>query len=391
MNNVFENMTAKELEIFSIIHRHGVITKKQLQEMVDIPLTSLNRIVRKLEECKLISPIGNAESTGGRKATEYSVCDSGIYLIGIDISRTYVEIVLTNLRLKILQKILSPMNQSFSPEKTIQFIVHSISQMLERLQIDANDVLGIGVGTVGPIERVEGIMLEPQYFFNEDWHNVPIKSAIERETAISCCIDNGANAAAWAEYLFGTGKNINSLAYIHCGVGIRSAAINNGNLIRTMNDTEDAFGHMVINYNESCDAGRGWVESYSSIEAVLKKYNEQAMQNGNEYLVHAQDYQEIISRAINQEKFAKAVLTDGAEILGLGLTNLVRLMNPQLIVLCGPLVNQYEPYYESCISSYSRHCGEHQNIQFSKGGCFGEDTIAIGSCLMVLEDKIKKN
>jgi predicted NBD/HSP70 family sugar kinase len=170
-----------------------------------------------------------------------------------------------------------------------------------------------------------------------------------------------------------------------------SAVINNGHLIRTMNDTEDAFGHMVIDYEENRNTGKGWIENYASIEAVLDRYNEQVTQSGSERTVHAENYQEIIRRAINQEKLAQQVLVEGAEILGLGLSNLVRLINPQMIVLCGPLVNQYELYYENCILAYGRNCGEHQKIQFSKGGCFGEDTIAIGSCLMVLESNIRKN
>ena len=70
-------------------------------------------------------------------------------------------------------------------------------------------------------------------------------------------------------------KKFKNIAYIHCGIGIRSAIVRNGIIIRAINNRDDAFGHMIVAYNgEKCSCGKcGCIESYSSIESIIKKIN----------------------------------------------------------------------------------------------------------------------
>jgi predicted NBD/HSP70 family sugar kinase len=97
---------------------------------------------------------------------------------------------------------------------------------------------------------------------------------IEDATGMSVIIDNGANMAALAEYIYGEGKGSDNLAYINCGMGIRTGSISSGTVVRTINGTEDAFGHMVIDVDgELCSCGNyGCVECYSSIPAIVGKF-----------------------------------------------------------------------------------------------------------------------
>ena len=63
---------------------------------------------------------GEYESTGGRKAIEYDASQTGFYVIGIDLSRTYVKIILTNMKLSILKKEEFFMDESYSPKKLLR-------------------------------------------------------------------------------------------------------------------------------------------------------------------------------------------------------------------------------------------------------------------------------
>ncbi|KZL92638.1 ROK family transcriptional regulator [Clostridium magnum] len=392
MRETLRQLSERELEILNIIHKKGMITKKNLQAITGMTLTTLNRVMKSLEDKKLIIEVGISESTGGRKAIEYGVAQTGAYVIGVDISRTYVKLIIVNLRMAILKKEEFYMNDSFSPKKTIDKITDLIEQKLLELSIDKSEVLGIGVGTVGPLDREKGIMINPKNFFNENWSNVPLKEMIERKTSIPCVIDNGANTAVLAEYLFGKGKDLKSIVYIHCGIGIRSAVITDGIIIRAMNDSEDAFAHMIIDSNgERCICGnKGCIESYSSIEAMIKRFNLKVKETNNNEEIKEEDYKKILDLAMQNNESAAEIINKGAEILGIGLANLVRIINPQLVILCGPLIKNYKLYYDMCIDTFEKINYLNNGVIFSKGGKFKEDAIAIGAAAMVVEQYIAK-
>lgn len=390
MSEILKQLSDRELEILNIIQKKGSITKKDLQITTELKLTTLNRAMKTLEDKSLIVEVGTSESTGGRKSVEYSVTGRGVYVIGIDISRTYVRLILSNFKMDILKNEEFSLDSSFSPEKTVEKIAYLIEKILAELSINKNEILGIGVGTVGPIDRENGIILTPKGFFNENWSNVHLKEMIENKVSIPCFIDNGANTAVLAEYFLGKGKGLKSLVYIHCGVGIRSAVITDGIIIRTINDSEDAFEHMIIDAGgERCVCGnRGCIEAYSSMEAISKKLKSIIKENINKEAVE-EDYKGILELAAHNNE-ATEIINKGAEFLGIGLANLVRILNPQLVILSGPLIMNYNYYYESAIKVfYKNNCLNNQVI-FSKGGEFQENVIAVGAGLMVIENYLKK-
>lgn len=386
MINNFKDLSYRDLEILNIIQKKGPIAKKDLQVIADIKLTTLNRVMKTLEEKKIIVEYGESQSTGGRKAVEYDVSKTGIYVIGIDLSRTYVKLILTDMKLSILKKEEFIMDESHPPEKAVERIVSLIQQMVTNLSITKNEILGIGIGTVGPLNREKGIILNPKGFFNDNWINVPLKAMLEEKLTITSFIDNGANTAILAEHLYGLGKDLRSIVYIHCGIGLRSAIMSDGIIIRTMNDREDAFGHMIVDYNgeENTSGNCGCIESYSTIDSIIKKINVKSKHDNNK-LLNEINYREILKLELQNNKVIVEVINKGAEILGIGLVNLVRLINPELVILSGPLIMDFEHYYEKSIETFYSKNPIANKVVFSKGGKFQEDVIALGAAAMVME------
>jgi len=142
-----------------------------------------------------------------------------------------------------------------------------IGSTAKYLKIDRKKLIGIGIGTVGPLNRASGVMINPANFEAPGWSNVPFKAMLAEKTGLPVIIDNGANAAVLAETLFGAGKGLKDVVYLNCGIGIRTGVISSGTIVRTINDAEDAFGHMVIDVDgETCICGNsGCIETYSSI------------------------------------------------------------------------------------------------------------------------------
>jgi predicted NBD/HSP70 family sugar kinase/predicted transcriptional regulator len=389
MIKILKELSYRDLEILNIIQKRGPITKKHLQVVANIKLTTLNRVMKTLENKKVVVEYGESESTGGRKAVEYDISKTGFYVIGIDLSRTYVKLIVTNMKLSILKEEEFLIDETYSPEKTVEKIIFIIEQMLSDLYIEKNEVLGIGIGTVGPVDREKGIILNPKNFFNSKWVNVPIKAMLEESLRLPCFIDNGANTAVLGEYLYGKGKGLKSVAYIHCGIGLRSAIIRDGIIIRTMNDREDAFGHMIVEHNgEVCGCGNsGCIESYSSIDSIIKKINSKTKCNNR--LISEINYRETLKMELQNNDIAIQTVNKGAEILGVGLSNLVRLLNPELVILSGPLIMNFEHYYEKSIEIFHSMNPMDNRVIFSKGGKFQEDVIALGAAAMAMEVYLK--
>ena len=380
MNDHLDGLTERDLEILDLIHKKGPVTKNDLIGQLNLKLTTLNRSMKLLENKKLIVESGISTSTGGRKPAEYDVVQEGIYTIGVDISRTYVQIVVMTLKLRVLKKYRFEMDDEMTPQKCIDWISDAIKLITAQLSIQYEMLLGLGIGTVGPMDRENGILLHPQGFPNSAWEDdVPLKGLLQEATGLPCEIDNGANTAVLSEYLFGSGRDHQSVAYIHCGVGIRSAVIRDGMVIRTMNDSEDAFAHMTIDINGvACRCGsKGCLENYVSLEAILSQF---CSMTGEDV-----GYKELFARAAGGDETAISIFKKSACVLGVGISNLSKLMNPDLIILSGPLVSNYEPYYSACISSFREQNSKISGPVFSKEGLFKEDVVSIGAGLMVLE------
>jgi predicted NBD/HSP70 family sugar kinase len=380
-------------EIFGMLQKRGPLTKNDLLQITGTNLTTLNRIMHPLEEERLVVEVGIGESSGGRKPVLYGLNPKKFYILGIDISRPYTQLIITNPILEIVDKRLFDMDESFTPEKTVKQIGDLFQEMTMKLETGIQLFLGAGLGTVGPLERDRGIMTSPKFFAAPGWVKVPIKNMLEQELKLPVDIDNGANTAILAELFLGEGKAFQNIAYFHCSVGIRTGAISAGTIVRSMNDAEDSFGHMVIDLvnGELCVCGNyGCIECYSSIHAIVREFTA-ALKRGRISKVAKPldeiNFIDICRAAENGDELAREVIINAATIFGAGLANYINLLNPGLVILNGPLIEDSLLFYEVCTSAaYKRLYSKTANlVKFSKGGCFGLDAIAVGAAAMVVE------
>ncbi|HBF35890.1 MAG TPA: transcriptional regulator [Firmicutes bacterium] len=392
IKDILTHINREGKQVFSLLQKSGPLTKNGLLEILKTNFTALNRIMDPLEKEKFIMEVGIGESSGGRKPLLYDLDPKCFYVLGIDISRVYTKIVIADSKMNIISKKTFEMDATFTPEKTVREIALLFQKAVDKLGLHQEQFLGVGLGTVGPLDRSSGIMLRPKYFPSEGWTGSPIKERLEQALGLPVMIDNGANTAILAEYKFGAGKGFQNIAYFNCSTGIRTGAISAGVIVRTINDAEDAFGHMVINCDgEACNCGNyGCIDCYASIYAIVRKYQaalKQGRSTGIDKDIDEIDYTDICGAAEGPEPLAQEIITNAATIFGVGLANYINLLNPGLIILSGPLISYSNLYYQiaSEIASTRHYDKEANHIIFSKGGFFGEDAIALGAAIMVVE------
>jgi len=367
----FEALNDRGKYIFNIVQKNGPITRNELMDITKIKLTTLNRDIEILIDKKIIIEADIGESTGGRKPNLYDVNQSEFYIIGIDISRTYTKIVITNLKLKIIEERL--LSHKYKIENISEIIPTLIKNICMELRIEKSSIVGIGIGII------DGFNIKPLY------------DVLDKELDTIICVDNGANAAVIGEYNFGIGKGKKNIAYINCGVGIRTGIISSGVLIRTINNLEDAFGHMIVDVNgELCSCGNhGCIESYVSISNITKKFIDEIKEISGSYLNKKLDninYRDVCNLAENKNEVTVNVIKNSALYFGIGLANYMKLFNPELIILSGPLIQHSKLFYDTAIEIAFQKCHiKNNNIQFSNGGHYKDNSIAVGACAMVIQ------
>ncbi len=350
--------------IFDIIQKHGPITKNELIDRTKMKLTTLNRDIQLLLDRTLILEKAIGESTGGRKPVLFDINPYGLYSVGVDISRMYIQIVIIDLKAKIIgEKIIYDLTNYKDT------ITKTISELCDNLKINKDMLIGIGIGIY------EGIQIDE------------LQIALNKQFEIPIYVENGSNAAVIGEYFFGLGKDKENLAYINCGVGIRTGVISKGVLIRTINNSEDALAHMIVDTDgEPCFCGNlGCVEAYASIEKIRDKFIA-SIENVD---LNKVDYNYIIKLSESGNETAINILLTAAKHFGIGLANYIRLLNPQLIILSGPLVKDSKLFFEESIKVAMDKCGiKNNNVVFERGGYFFNKSIAVGAAVIVFESSL---
>ncbi len=385
-------------KIFSLIRTLGPVSKTELQKRTKIKMSTLNRILQPLVDQDIVRIVGDGDSTGGRRPKLYDISTSKYFLVGIDLSRTYLQVILTDLKPGLIDQRQIPMNETMTPEKTLNVIESMVKEMVSRLPNKEYKLLGAGIGAPGPLSRKEGMILNPRRFAANGWVNVPICSKVEELLGIPVIIDLGVNAAVTAEYMLGSGKGRSSLAFINCGVGIRSAFISEGKIVRTLNDREDAFGHMIIDVDGiKCDCSNyGCIDCYSSIAAIEGNF-QKACKTGRstqiKKAIESIDYKDICAAAEQGDELSREILTNAAVIIGTGLSNYIKLLNPEHVIISGPLAKFSQIFFETVVSTARKKCqGLHElPSQFERIGSLKDNAIAIGASALCLENLLERD
>jgi predicted NBD/HSP70 family sugar kinase len=378
-------------KVFRVVLNNPLLTKNSIMQKTGLTLSTLNRVMKPLLDRNLVVPAGIDESTGGRKPLLYDVNPGMCYLLGIDISRSYTDLVLSNMKMDILAKRRFTMDETYLPDRTVSKIASCFEDMLSEAGLDKRDILGAGLGAVGPLDREKGVLINPDSFLAPGWSDVRICDMLHKQLGLTVRIDNGANCAVLLESKFGYGKDYRNVAYFNCGIGLRTGVINNGNIIRTMNNIEDAFGHMTVDIDgEKCHCGNyGCVEVYSSAAGIVKKYVSE-VKKGRKSInkpLEKIGFIDICEAADEGDELSREVIIHAALVLGTGLANFMNLFNPDIIILSGPLNKHSSLYYEIASEHALKksYLGD-TSILFKRLGYFGDHAISLGAAAMFLQE-----
>ncbi|GAC42224.1 ROK family protein [Paenibacillus popilliae] len=398
MGNALEQRISskKGKELFQRIRRAPEISKNDLISESGFTVSTLTRILDQLTALGLIIESGFGASTGGRRPILYRVRAEYGYAFGLDISRTSSRLVLLDTAGQMKAVHVIEMNDQMTPERLIERVTAHIYTWMDEYRLNSDTALGLGIGAVGPVNRFDGVILQPEYFTAPGWENVPIVAELERRLQLPVLLENGANTAIRAEAWANRFMGVRHMLYVHVGSSLRSAMISDGKLVYGAVDMEGALGQMIIQVdgipNRSANGNYGCLDSYATIHALESEANAMLRIGRRSLLEHIVPrgelaaFPHIIEALKKHDPLVTELVTQAATYFGVGLANLLNVLHPERVVLGGPFMDINDLYFYTATQTAIRKAYHYPQYQvvFSKGS-YGEDALAVGGALMVLD------
>jgi glucokinase len=231
------------------------------------------------------------------------------------------------------------------PDAVVQQITAMVERSLEAtaaaFERDDLDVVGVGIGSPGPLDTKRGIVLMTP---NLGWTNFPLRDRVSEAVGLPATLDNDANCAIFGEWWRGAARGCRVVVGLTVGTGIGGGIVLDGRIFHGASDIAGEIGHMSIDSTgRRCKCGNyGCLEAYASGSAIADRAVEgidvgtdtrlPEYVNGDLETVTAQV---VYDAAHDGDEYALEVIKDTARFLGTGVANLLNIFNPEIVVICG--------------------------------------------------------
>jgi glucokinase len=204
-----------------------------------------------------------------------------------------------------------------------------------------SDFLGVGIGSPGPLDRARGVVIVTP---NLGWRDFPLRDEVSKRVNLPATLDNDANCATLGEWWCGAAKGGRNVVGLTIGTGIGGGLILDNKLYHGASDAAGEIGHTTIDSTgRRCKCGNyGCLEAYASGTAIAARARE--VLEGEEESMMMAMIEDDLSRLTAQTVFeaskkgdavALEVVRDTAHFLGVGISNLINIFNPDTFVIAG--------------------------------------------------------
>ena len=266
------------------------------------------------------------------------------YVMGVDIGGTNLVVgaVVTD-GSRIVGLRTEPTGAAHGADRVIDRIVTmTTAAIAETRHADPDAVIeGVGIGSPGPLNRTTGVVILTP---NLGWVDMPVRDRIGTALGLPAWLDNDANCAMAGEWWVGAAAGARHAVTFTLGTGIGGGIVVAGRLLHGASDVAAEIGHITIETNgRRCGCGNdGCLEAYASGPAIARRTIE-AIESGAESSMGAMvggaldqiSAQTVYDAAGAGDPLALEVVQDTAKYLGVGVANLINILNPEVVVICG--------------------------------------------------------
>ncbi len=254
--------------------------------------------------------------------------------IGVDVGGTKIAAAVVSAEGEILNEVRYP-TQAVPPNRLVGTIAGAITEVR-----DGFEVGGVCLAVPGLImASVNTVIFSPNL---HEIENIRLDEEIGGRTGMRVTVENDANAAAWGEFRYGAGKDVEHQVFITLGTGVGGGVITHGVLLRGAQGAGGELGHVTLDpEGPLCGCGnRGCLEAVASGTAIQRRAREFANDRPTSALgrlaIQRQVLGEDVTRLAEEgDEAAVSVLEETGRWLGIGVAGFVNIFNPEVVAVGG--------------------------------------------------------
>jgi glucokinase len=303
----------------------------------------------------------------------------GAPVLGLDIGGTKLAAGIVDAVGRVHSFVVEPTNRDDGPEPTLRRLFELGRRAVDESGVAWEAVEAVGIGCGGPLDAKRGVLIAPPHL--PGWRDVPLTALAAEAYDRPATLENDATAAAAGEHRWGAGSNVRHMVYLTISTGVGGGVIVDGNLYRGASGNGGELGHVTIErHGRRCTScGRlGCLEAYVSGTSIAERAAEAGLDFASAEAVAA--------AARDGDAGARAVWDETVDALACGLTSIVNLFEPELVVLGGGVTRSgdllLEPVRTAVRQGAMRPAGDIVDVVLS---AYGDHVGVVGAAAIVFE------
>lgn len=328
--------------ILNIIREKQPISRVNIARLTNLNKSTVSSIVSSLLKENLINEEVNADKNVGRNPFNLSINARGHFVGAINMDSLLTRIALFTIDGNMVE-MSTRVTRTEQGNKFIAGCLEKLHDLQNKNGIHKLSGLGVSVGGI-----VDSIRSEVRYAPNLGWQNLDLGQLIRNiDPHIGILsIENDAKASALAELWFGKYKaRLNNFVFLSVGAGLGTGIVVGKKLLAGENFAAGEFGHITLFENGAdCVCGdRGCWEAYASDRATVARYYKS--KNVDPHSIPKIEIQNLIDFARAGDQHAKESLLQTAHYIGLGISTIIKTVDPEMVVLGGRLAGAWDLIY----------------------------------------------
>ena len=310
------------------------------------------------------------------------------YGFGVDLGGTTVKIAYFDREGNLLDKWEIPTITADRGKQILPDIAASIGNYLEAKYIPKEQIIGIGIGVPGPVDG-KGVV---NRCVNLGWGVFNIQQELEELTGLHVRAGNDANVAALGEAWKGGAAGCDNMILATLGTGVGGGIILNGKPLSGVHGAGGEIGHVTLNKyeTEACGCGRrGCAEQYCSATGVVRVAKRYLAANDRPSSLRGIEdltCKDVFDAGNAGDEAALEILEQVYDLMGMCLSNLCCVLDPQVVVLGGGVSRAGAPLLEGVRKAYARYALHAcKDVEFALAS-LGNDAGAYGAFKLVLDE-----
>lgn len=266
-----------------------------------------------------------------------------MYRIGIDLGGTNIAVGVVDGHHRIVAEASLPAGAHRPAEQVVADMCRAVELALDKAGLTPADCASIGVGTPGTCDPERGVVVRA---YNLNWFDVPVCAMLTAHFGLPARLSNDANCAALAETVAGAAVGCRNMMLITLGTGVGGGIIVDGRIVSGLGGAGGEPGHsLLVLDGEPCTCGRrGCWEVYASATALIRQGREAAAAHPTSLLNRYPELtgRDVFDAADAGDEAAQAVLERYYVYVAAGITDLVNILSPEMVLIGGGISRQGE-------------------------------------------------